>query len=194
LRSQMKLVLFPGTKLSTSAVRPVSAAADYVGVWVAQWNDVYMLQYLGIQVAPIFIAIYILRDHFCGPAVIVPGYRSRGTGSIPGATRFFWEVVCLERGPLSIVSTIEELLWRKSSGSGLEDREHGRREPLRRPRCTLYPQKLALASPTSGGRLVGIVRSRAQDKEFFLCDVREIRSVTKFAQTSCKYSSKLRTP
>jgi hypothetical protein len=33
----------------------------------------------------------------------------------------------LERGPLSLVSTIEELLGRKSSGSGLENREYGRR-------------------------------------------------------------------
>jgi hypothetical protein len=30
----------------------------------------------------------------------------------------------LERGPLSLVSTIEELLERKSSGSGLESREN----------------------------------------------------------------------
>jgi hypothetical protein len=32
----------------------------------------------------------------------------------------------LERGPLSLVSTIEELLGRKTSGSGLENREYGR--------------------------------------------------------------------
>jgi hypothetical protein len=31
----------------------------------------------------------------------------------------------LERGPLSLVSTIEELLERKSSGSGLETRDYG---------------------------------------------------------------------
>jgi hypothetical protein len=37
----------------------------------------------------------------------------------------------LKRGPLSLVSTIEELLGRKSSGSGLEIREYGRRDPLR---------------------------------------------------------------
>jgi hypothetical protein len=35
--------------------------------------------------------------------------------------------VGLERGPLSLVSTIEELLERKSSGSGLESLEYGRR-------------------------------------------------------------------
>jgi hypothetical protein len=33
----------------------------------------------------------------------------------------------LERGPLSLVSTIEELLERKSSDSGLESRNYGRR-------------------------------------------------------------------
>jgi hypothetical protein len=32
----------------------------------------------------------------------------------------FCEVLGLERGPLSLVSTIEELLERKNSGSGLE--------------------------------------------------------------------------
>jgi hypothetical protein len=32
----------------------------------------------------------------------------------------------LERGPLSLVGTTEELLERKSSGSGLESREYGR--------------------------------------------------------------------
>jgi hypothetical protein len=37
--------------------------------------------------------------------------------------------------------------------------------PLRRPRDTLYPQKLALTSPTSGGRSVGIVRSRIKATE-----------------------------
>jgi hypothetical protein len=49
----------------------------------------------------------------------------------------------LERGPLSLVSTIEELLGGNSSGSGLENREYGRGDPLRLPRDTLHPQKLA---------------------------------------------------
>jgi hypothetical protein len=39
--------------------------------------------------------------------------------------------VGLGRGALSLVSTIEELLERKSSGSGLEIREYGRRGPSR---------------------------------------------------------------
>jgi hypothetical protein len=36
------------------------------------------------------------------------------------------------------------------------------------PRGTLYPQKLTLTSLTSGGRPVGIVRSRTQATDFFL--------------------------
>jgi hypothetical protein len=37
----------------------------------------------------------------------------------------------LERGPPSLVSTTEELLGRDSSGSDLESREYGRRDPSR---------------------------------------------------------------
>jgi hypothetical protein len=56
--------------------------------------------------------------------------------------QIFWEVVGLERGPFSLVSvsTIEELLGSKSSGSCLESREYDRRDPLRWPRGALYPQ------------------------------------------------------
>jgi hypothetical protein len=71
--------------------------------------------------------------------------------------------VGLEWGPLSLVSTTEELLGRKSSGSGLESQKYGRRDPSPSP---LYPQKLALTSPTSGGRSVGIVRSQTQATGF----------------------------
>jgi hypothetical protein len=63
---------------------------------------------------------------------------------------------------------------KKSSGSGTGStqprREYGRRDPSRWPRGTLYPQKLAITSPTRGGRSVCIVRSRTQIMEFFLWD------------------------
>jgi hypothetical protein len=36
-----------------------------------------------------------------------------------------------ETGSTQLVSTTEELLGRNSSGSGLEDREYGRGDPLR---------------------------------------------------------------
>jgi hypothetical protein len=51
-------------------------------------------------------------DRLCGLVVIVLGYRSGGPGSIPGTTRKK-KVMGLERGPLSLVSTTEELLDRK---------------------------------------------------------------------------------
>jgi hypothetical protein len=53
--------------------------------------------------------------------------------------------------------------------SGLESREYGHRNPSRWPRGTLYLQKLALISQTSGGRSFGIVRSRTQATELFVC-------------------------
>jgi hypothetical protein len=71
-----------------------------------------------------------------------------------------WELVGPERSPLSFVSTTEELLERKISGSCLENREYCRRDPLCWPRNTIYQQKLALTSPTSDSRSVCIVRSR----------------------------------
>jgi hypothetical protein len=55
--------------------------------------------------------ISMIIDRLCGLVVRVPGYRSGGPGSFPGTTKK--KVVGLERGPLSLVSTTEELLDRK---------------------------------------------------------------------------------
>jgi hypothetical protein len=55
-------------------------------------------------------------DCLCGLVVRVLGYRSGGPGSIPGTTRTK-KVVGLERVPLSLVSTTEELLDRKVAAS-----------------------------------------------------------------------------
>jgi hypothetical protein len=56
-------------------------------------------------------ASYHLKDRLCGLVVRVLGYGSGGPGSIPGTTGK--KVVGLERGPLTLVSTTEELLDRK---------------------------------------------------------------------------------
>jgi hypothetical protein len=81
------------------------------------------------------------------------------------------------------VSTTEELFGRKSSGSCLENWGYGRGDPSRWPRGTLYPQKLAITSPTSGGRSVGIVRSRTQTIEFFFFGGQQLRC----AAASCEW-------
>jgi hypothetical protein len=91
----------------------------------------------------------------------------QGSGFDSRRYQNIWEVVGLKRGSLRFVSIIEELLRRKSSGSGLENWEYGRSDQSHSPRDTLYLQKLTLSSPTSGGRSVGIVRSRIQATEFF---------------------------
>jgi hypothetical protein len=63
--------------------------------------------------------------------VRVPVYRSGGPGF--DSRHYKKKVVDLEQGPLSLVSTTEELL---------ESREYGRRDSSRWPRGTLYPQKV----------------------------------------------------
>jgi hypothetical protein len=61
----------------------------------------------------LLIHFRLLPTTACGLVVKVLGYRSGGPVSIAGTTRK--KVVVLERGPLSLVSTIEELLDRKVS-------------------------------------------------------------------------------
>ena len=70
----------------------------------------------------------------------------------------------LERGPLRLVRSIEELLELKVAAPVQKTEINGRGDPL----TPLYPQKLALTSPTGGGRSVGIVRSRTKATEFSL--------------------------
>jgi hypothetical protein len=89
------------------------------------------------------------KDHLCGLVVRVASYRSRALGFDSRRYQIFWEVVGMERGPLNLLSITEELLELKIG------------DPLRWPRDTLYPQKLALTSPTSGGRPVGRCSSLA---------------------------------
>jgi hypothetical protein len=60
---------------------------------------------------------------------------------------------------------MEELLGRKSSGFGLENRDSA--VGIRRAN---YSTPLALTSSTSGGRSVNIVRSRTQAMDFFYID------------------------
>jgi hypothetical protein len=62
---------------------------------------------------PFYYLLPPYSDRLCGLVVRVLGYRSGGPGSIPGTTRKKKQELVLERGPLSLVSTTEELLDRK---------------------------------------------------------------------------------
>jgi hypothetical protein len=102
----------------------------------------YSLVYnhVGLEViATLVMKSYISWEgRLCGLVVTVPGYRSRDPGFDSRLYQIFWEVVGLERGPLSLVRIIEELLERKSSGFGQENRINGRGDPLRWSRDNLY--------------------------------------------------------
>ena len=80
---------------------------------------------------------------------------------------------------------------KKSSGS----RSRKQRFTAVKTRCAdhvtpLYPQKLALTSPTGGGRSVGIVRVRTKATEFslvsFTLTLHTQMSLTKFAVFVCR--------
>jgi hypothetical protein len=79
-------------------------------------------------------AVLIVANSLC--------YKPEGRGFASRRYQIFWEVVGLERGPLSFVSTIEELLGRKSIGSGLESREYGRMDPTHWTRGTPILKKV----------------------------------------------------
>jgi hypothetical protein len=75
------------------------------------------------------VMMFYRGDRLCGLLVRVSAYRPRGSGFDSQLCQIFREVLGLERSP-HLISTIEELLGRKSSGSGLESRECGHRDPF----------------------------------------------------------------
>jgi hypothetical protein len=69
---------------------------------VVTFFDISLIQCLSIEI--------YLYDRLCDLMVRILDYRSRGPGF---DSRHYKKVVGLERGPLSLVSTTEELLDRK---------------------------------------------------------------------------------
>jgi hypothetical protein len=80
----------------------------------------------------IYLSVYYgLNDRLCGLVVRVPGYISRGPGFDSRRYQIFLEVVGLERGPLSLVRIIEELLERKVAAPVQKTEINGRGDSLR---------------------------------------------------------------
>jgi hypothetical protein len=102
------------------------------------------------------------KARLCGLVVRAPGYRSRGSGFDFRRYHIFWEVVGLEQSPLSLVRITEELLEWISSGSGQENQINGRGIRCAGHTTPSIRKKLALTSPTSGGRSIGIGRLRTK--------------------------------
>ena len=81
-------------------------------------------------------------DRLCGLVVRVSGYRYRGLGFDSQSYQIFWVVVGLERGPLSFVMSIEELLEQKVEAPVQKTEMNGRGDPLRWPRDTPLSAKV----------------------------------------------------
>jgi hypothetical protein len=103
---------------------------------------------------------YTWPDNSMSPALASTATTATGSGYFQA---HFSHVYAPLRNQDSKPGCIAKSLFKNYNTSG---GEYGRRDPSRWPRNTLYPQKLALTSPTSGGRPVGIVRSRTQTMEF----------------------------
>jgi hypothetical protein len=82
--------------------------------------------------------------------------------------QIFWEVVGLERDPLSLVNATEELLGRKISGFGLENRDCGRRGSPRSLRDTSLSAKIG-TNFADKRQALGTVHSRTKATEFVFC-------------------------
>jgi hypothetical protein len=90
------IVLFP----RSAAIASTNVREQFSGCRSLNWHTA------------ILNFIQKIHDRLCGLVVRVLGYRSGGPGSILGTTRKK-KLVVLERGPLSLLSTTEELLDRK---------------------------------------------------------------------------------
>jgi hypothetical protein len=76
----------------------------------------------------------------------------------------------LERGPFSLLSTIEELIERKNSGSSLETLDYDSRgSAALTTRHLSIRKKLALSQPTSVVRSIGIVLADSGYRVCFVC-------------------------
>jgi hypothetical protein len=75
-------------------------------------NDVFETSPSQFNMAYVCLSLVkVMDDRLCGLVVRVLGYRSGGPGLIPCTTKK--KVMSLELGPLSLVSTTEELLDRE---------------------------------------------------------------------------------
>jgi hypothetical protein len=115
--SPINLKFYPQTSLSSLTNRDVS---------------LQIICYSSIPSVENFIYSDLLsiKYRLCGLVIRVSGYRSRGPGFDSRRYQISWEVVGLERGPLSLERIIEELLEWKVAAPVLKTEINGRRGSL----------------------------------------------------------------
>jgi hypothetical protein len=107
----------------------------------------------------IFYKTIWCHDRLYGHVVRVPGCGSRCPVLYSQHYQILWEVVGLERGPLSLVSITEELLDRKVAATVKKSEITAVGIHCVDNTTPLYLQNLAPTSPTSSSHSVGIVCS-----------------------------------
>jgi hypothetical protein len=116
------------------------------GWWVTKWMPRWKYKQMPYSPCGNQILFFMLegsqKDRLCGLVVRGAGYIFRGPGSIPALLHFL-------RSCGSGTGYIQPreynwgAAWKKSSCSGVENREYGRKYPSRWPRGTLCPQNFA---------------------------------------------------
>jgi hypothetical protein len=102
--------------------------------------ELFFLQFYVMLNTKNFSFDSLIVDSLCHLVVRVLGYISVGPGSIPGTTRK--KSSGSGKGSTQTREYNWIATWKKSSGSSLENREYGHRDPSRWPHGTLYSQKI----------------------------------------------------
>jgi hypothetical protein len=105
--------------------------------------------------------------------VRVPCYRFRGLGFNSQNYPILWQAIGLEWDALSLVRITEELREWKSGGSCLGNWELRLWGAVGLTTQHNLPPKLAITSPTSGGRSLGIVRLLTTPSSFFVLNLQQ---------------------
>jgi hypothetical protein len=116
-----------------------------------------------------FCTLHIKGDRLCGLVVRVPGYRSRGSGSIPECYQKQWVWNGVHSASAQLRSYLKEkvaapVYKTENTAKGIRRADHD----------TLHPQALALTSPSGAGRSVRS-RTKATELLLYIADLQRLK-------------------